>query len=277
MRSRWWISLSVPIALLATVASVAGIIHPDAYARESANWAGQAVGQDIANLIAYAALLVLAAMSARGSLRAYLAWLGVLGYSVYTYAIYAFALHFGGLFLAYVAVLGLSIYALIGALSAIDARQVRAAFGPRVARRSTALALIVIGSLFSTLWLAEIVPATLAGSVPPSLVQAGLASNPVYVLDLALLLPASILGGVLLLRGRPWGYVLAPLLLGILVLLSVGIVAAFAVLAARGEVVPVPVAFFVAVLAVIQLAVLVRFLGAVRAAPSAAVSGAVAA
>jgi hypothetical protein len=80
------------------------------YARETEDFAAQGVGQDIANLIAYPILLLLAWAASRGSVRAYLAWLGILIYSGYSYAIYAFDVGFNALFLVYVAVLGLSIY-----------------------------------------------------------------------------------------------------------------------------------------------------------------------
>lgn len=259
-RHRWWLMLSFPLAALALVASLVGIFVPSTYERESANWAGQAVGQDIANLIAFLALAVLSVLTARGSLRAFLAWTGVVAYSVYTYAIYSFAIHFGPLFLVYVAVLGMSIFALVGGLTAVEAARVGAAFRTDAPTRSTAIVLIVIGSLFGLLWLGEITPAILSGTVPSSLAQADLISNPVYVLDLAVLLPASILVGALLLRRRPLGYLLAPTLLGTYVLLSIGIVCAFAVLAARGETVPVPVALVIAAIALGQLLALARFL-----------------
>ena len=60
------------------------------------------------------------------------------------------------------------------------------------------------------LWLSEIVPPTFEGTFPDSLTEAGLRVNPVYVLDLAVLLPSLIVTGAFLMRGRPWGWVLAP-------------------------------------------------------------------
>lgn len=262
-RRSWWLWLSLPISILALASSAAGVLDERTYGRETPNWAGQAVGQDIGNIVAYVLLPILAFLAARGSLRALLAWVGVLVYSVYSYSIYAFALHFGPFFLAYVAVLGMSVYALIGGLATLPAAEVRARADVRAPLRSTALVLIGIGSLFALLWLSEIVPAAIGGTTPQTLVDAGLASSPVYVLDLAVLLPASIVVGVLLLRRRPWGYALAPGLLIALTLLSVGIVGAFTVLALRGEVVPVPVAFVIAGLAIVQLFVAIRFLRAV--------------
>src|ERR671919_115248 len=120
-----WLRMTVPIALLATIGSIVSLVFEESiYGRETANWAAQSVGQDIANLIAFTVLVGAAFLSARGSMRAYLIWIGLLIYSAYTYAIYTFALHFGPLFLVWVAVFGLSVYALIGAVANVDAEKV---------------------------------------------------------------------------------------------------------------------------------------------------------
>ena len=48
-----------------------GIFVDSIYTKEKANWAGESVGQDIANLLVYPAMMVLAVAAARNSLRAY--------------------------------------------------------------------------------------------------------------------------------------------------------------------------------------------------------------
>ena len=80
-----WLWLSLPIAVLAMTGSLIGIVLDDEiYSEETANWAAQSVGQDIANLVAFPVLLLLALLAGRGSMRAYLGWAGVLVYSAYT-------------------------------------------------------------------------------------------------------------------------------------------------------------------------------------------------
>lgn len=203
------------------------------YSRETKNFAAQGVGQDIANLIAYPILLLLAWAAGRESVRAYLAWLGVLVFSVYSYAIYAFDVRFNALFLVYVAVLGLSIYALIGGLAAVDPVRVKAAFGSRAPVRSTCIVLVVVAAMFYIQWLSEDIPAILEGRTLQSVLDAGLPTSPVHVLDMAVLLPAVLVTGVLLSKRRAWGFVLAPVLLTALILLAVGIVTLMAVLQVR--------------------------------------------
>jgi hypothetical protein len=194
-----------------------------------------------------------------GALWAYLAWIGLLGYSVYTFAIYAFAVHFGPLFLLYVAVFGLSIYALVVGLSRLDYERVKESFSARVARRSASYLLMAIGGFFYLVWLWAVVPALVAGRVPDDLVKAGLLLNPVHVLDMAVFLPAMLLAGALLLRRRAMGYVLAAFTI------SLGIITIQPVSAVRGETPAWGVGAAVAALAVVELVTLIRFLRAIDA------------
>jgi hypothetical protein len=262
--SSFWLWLSVPIAVLGMTGSVIGILLDDRlYGKETSNWAAQAVGQDIANLVAFPALLLMALAASRGSLRAYLGWTGILVYTAYSYAIYAFDVHFGPLFLVWVAVFGLSIYALIGGLGSLDPVRISSKFLDRTPARSTSAVLIGIGSVFYLLWLSEIIPPIVTGTVPEALTEAGLPTNPVHVLDLALFLPGAVLAGVLLARRRPWGYVLAPVVLVAVAFLAVGIVSLTAVAAARGLEAAPGLGVGIGVLAIVEVAVAIRFLSAV--------------
>src|SRR6266545_3251334 len=249
--TRFILWFSLPIAVGALGGALLGIFGHSAYARETSNWVAQAVAQDIANLVAYSALIVLAVLAARGALRAYLAWIGLLGYSVYTFAIYAFAVHFGPLFLLYVAVFGLSIYALVVGLSRLDYERVKERVGARVPRRFTSSLLMAIGGFFYLLWLSAVVPALVAGRVPDDVVKAGF-------------LPAMLLAGALLLRRRAMGYVLTPLVLTAAFTISLGIIVIQPVSAVRGETSAWGVGAAVAVLAVVELLTLIRFLSAIE-------------
>ena len=259
-----WLRLSVPLAILAMAGSIVAIAREDAiYGKETANWAAQAIGQDIANLVAFPTLLVLAFIAARGSLRAYIGWLGVLTYSTYTYALYVFDIHFGPLFLVWVAVFGLSVFTLVGGLTSLDPIRVRSRFAARAPVKSTGALLVGIGSVFYALWLSEIVPSLFAGTTPEILVESGLPTNPVHVLDLAVFLPTAILAGILLRRSRPWGYVLAPMILVGMVFISLGIVSLMTILWLRElDATPV-VATIIALLGAVEAIVVVRFLRAV--------------
>jgi hypothetical protein len=103
----------------------------------------------------------------------------------------------------------------------------------------------------------------LADGTPEFLREVGLPTNPVHVLDLGLLLPAAVLAGVLLIRRRSWGYLLAPAVLGGIVLLGLGIIAVVAVLALRDVATAWGVAAGIGMLVTLQLIILVRFLASV--------------
>lgn len=119
--SKIWIWLSVLAGFGAAAASAAGVFIPSTYAKETANWAAQGVGQDIVNLfIGFPAILISAYFVNKGSYRAFLLWLGLLIYLIYSYILYSFFIHFGPWFPVYVFVLGASFYAFTGSLMSLD-------------------------------------------------------------------------------------------------------------------------------------------------------------
>lgn len=251
---------SLPIAVGAIVASAAGLFAPSVYAAETVNWAAQARGQDAVNLVVYPALLVLAWRASRGSLRAFLGWLGLAAYSAYSYLLYAGWVHFGGLFPVYVLTFGLSTYALSGGLAVLDPVRLTAVFRPSVPHRGVGTVLAVLGGLFTGLWVSEIIPPLLDGSVPQALADAGLSSNPVWVLDLGIVLPAMILAGVMLRRNRPLGYLLAVPLLVFGIVMGVAIVGMFIALAIADEAVAAVPAIMIGLVVVLETAAVTRFL-----------------
>ena len=170
------------------------------------------------------------------------------------------AVHFSQLFLVYVAVLGLSSYAV---LCSVD--RLRAADGDVPARPARRLAgwtsiAIAIGVLFTLLWLSELVPATVSDETPASVVEAGLWVNPVHVIDLALLLPAFVVAGVLTLRARQPGLFLVGPLLVFSVLMAASIVAAMVLVTAEGFDDTLPPLVMVSTVAVASLVVAWRHL-----------------
>ena len=243
-----WLALLA--AALAAATSLTGILSPSTYARDTPAWAIQAVGQDYANLPVVLILFWSSALVRKGSVPAFLIWLGCLLYLVYAFAIYAFATHFNRLFLAYVAVLGLSSYAIVCAVVGVDIARVTAGLVDHPHRRGASNLLIAIGILFALLWLAEILPHMIANTVPATLVDTALLTNPVHVIDLGLLLPAMIVVGTQLRRQRPLGLLFAVPLLVFSVTMGLAILALFALSAARGMAVAMPAAIVVALVVV---------------------------
>lgn len=231
-----WLWLSIAGAVLAVIGNMIALAAPGIYASLTPVFLPQALAQDITDLAIIAPLwLITAALALRGSARAYLLWLGVLTFTVYNYVIYTFSVPFGPLFLLWVAVFGLSLYALIGGVAAVNHEVIRSAFVSRRAVMVAGWVLIVTAILFALLWLSEDVPALLAGIRPQSLIDMALPTNPVHILDFGFFLPATIATGVMLLNGKPLAYTLAPPLFCFLILTGIPILITPVVQTARGE------------------------------------------
>ena len=219
------------IAVLVLVASLYGLFDPSIYSKETLNWATQAKGQDIGNLIAVVALVISGYLYAKGSFKGALVWLGTLSYLIYAYIVYAMAVHFNALFLVYVAILGLCSYAAVFNLGKIMSH--KAAF-PVSSRKFAARSLIAFGVLFALLWLSEVIPALIAGHAPQSTLDAGLWVNPIHVIDLSVVLPAFILTGLYALKGKTNGLLLLAPWLTFSAIMGLSIVAAMLMMAGDG-------------------------------------------
>ncbi len=260
-----WLWLSIAAALLAAIGNVVALSVSSIYSRLTPAFLPQALAQDIANLaVVLPAWLIVAVLALRGSLRAYLLWLGVLTFTVYNYVIYTFSIPFGPLFLPWVAVLGLSLYALIGGITAAEHEYVEASYRRRRATVLTAWFLIITAALFGLLWLSEDIPALLAGTTTQSAADLNLPTNPVHILDLAFFLPAVIATGVWLLSRKPLAFTLAPALLVFLVLTGLPILLTPVVQSARGETAAWSVVLPIGTLTVLLIGLLVWLLSTLR-------------
>ncbi len=259
-----WLGLAATLAV--GVASLGGIASPSTYAQETTSWAAQGLGQDWVNLLLVVPWTTAAALfTLRGSRRAELLLGGALVYSLYSYVIYAFAVHFNALFLVYCAALGLSFFALVLLLADGLAQDARGWFARAVPVRSASLLLIGVALLFGGMWLAQVIPALARGGAPEGLAEVGLVTNPVHVLDLSIVLPGLVVAAVALWRGQPLGYLLVPILLGFSVLMAAAIAGMIVAMYLRGVASDVTGSVMLAVVAVAAAAVLVRMLRQVAA------------
>jgi hypothetical protein len=231
-----WLWFSIAAVILALIGNIISLSVKSIYAGLTPVFFPQALAQDIANLVIVAPIwLILVVLTLRGSLRAYLSWLGVLSFTVYNYVIYTFSIPFGSLFLLWVAVFGISLYALIGGIAAVHHDVVKSRFTSTRAIKVVAWFLIIAAILFTFLWLSEDLPALLSGIRPQSLADMALPTNPVHILDLAFFLPGILLTGVLLLKGKPLAYTLAPSAIIFLILTGIPILITPVVQSMRGE------------------------------------------
>ena len=224
-----------PLAVLLVFVSLVGILSTSVYAQETSNWQAQAVGQDWADLLlAVPWLTITGVLACRGSRRGSFLLASGLLYTFYEFVIYGFALHFNALFLPYCAVLGVCFFALAGIGLHFAQQDVGSWYSPVARVRLAGAMLLAIGTSFALAWLAEILPALVSGAPPASVVAAGTQTNPVYLIDLSIVLPAHLLAGVSILRRRTLGLVLAPILLGFDVLMALSIAGMMWVMKQRG-------------------------------------------
>ncbi len=213
------------LAGLILLTSAYGLFDRTSYLLETANWAGQSRAQDFINIfLTVPAMLLSAVMASKKSMTATCVWLGTLVFIIYSYILYAFFLHFNSMFLLYVSVLGISSYLLVYSLLFIDTEKVKNALKitPRT-RKITALFLTAMAILFYIVWLKDIIPNLINSTIPQSIVESGLMTNGVYVVDLAFLLPAFLIGARLLKKNKPSGYLMVGVLLPFCLLIIVNI------------------------------------------------------
>lgn len=177
------------------------------YHYDTVSSAAQMQANDLVTLVLGLPLLIGAlGLAARGSLRGQLLLTGTLGFFLYTYTSMTFGTAYNPLFLVYVALWSLSLCACIVSIQAIDVAALPQHFSPHLPRRGIARLLFAAGGFLLIAWLGRIVPLLLRGETPA---LENTTTLFIQALDLGVIVPLSFLAGVLLLRRKPWGYLLA--------------------------------------------------------------------
>jgi hypothetical protein len=198
--------MSAVLAFLLAVAAGTGVFVPNLYAHfitEPAMLAGLWI-QDLFSLLAIPILAGAIWGTQRGSRRAFVVWCAVLVFVGYYYSFYVFGYIYTVLYPLYLAILGLSIYSLIGLLAGANLREFAAGVDARMPVR--VLAVILLSALlFVPLWAGLLLHDIQA--------QQPRVTALVFVLDLCFLLPALTIAAVQVWQRRPFGYLLAGILL----------------------------------------------------------------
>lgn len=254
------IYLSIASGLLMAASSLFGIIDKNTYAKESLNWAAQAIGQDYINLFIVFPVLLFSSiiLLRKESLKALLVWLGALFYIIYSYILYSFFVHFGFLFPVYIAALSFAFYAFIGGIIYLSRQDILSRFSV-VRVKMMSILLGVIASLFFLLWLSDIFGALIKGTLPNDLDKIGLMVNPVHVLDMAFLLPGALVTSFMVWRKKYLGFIFAIPFAIFFILMGLAIVSMMMVLSQNGFALAVPQMIAMVVVVIISLITVVRF------------------
>lgn len=177
------------------------------YRYDSVSMAAQQQANDMVTLVVGLPLLAMSTWFAfRGSLRGRLLLTGTLAFFLYTYMSMAMLTSYNELFLVYVGLFTLSLHAFVLSMLSFDLEELPRRFSDRLPRGWIAGLLFFVGGFLLLAWIGRIVPSALLGE-PAELENT--TTLVIQAMDLGLVVPLSILAGVLLLRGSAWGYLLA--------------------------------------------------------------------
>lgn len=189
--------LSALVAALTVVSSASGLLVDNLY--PDGEWAHQAFrGGDLVTLLLAVPLLIGSLiLSARGSRRALMVWIAMLGYSIYNYAYAVFGAEFNDLFLAHIAILSIAIFAMALAVRHLGF-QPGAGIGASRIPPWIGGFLVLVGIAQGALWIVLVLRFAFTGRLLNDIPAEG--QHLVFALDLSLLVPTLILAGVLLFR-----------------------------------------------------------------------------
>lgn len=182
------------------------------YRNESVTMAAQAKGQDIVTLLFGIPLLIISIILARKDLiKGRLLLAGTLGYFLYTYASYSFLAMYNPLFLIYVVLFSTSFFAFTLTMMSFDIEKLGLYFKAKTPVKFLGSFLIFLGFSIGLLWLGRIMNPLMSGIAPPELGH--YTTLVIQALDLGFVVPVAILAGILLIRRKPFGYLLASVII----------------------------------------------------------------
>ena len=199
--------LSSLASITALVVAAYSLLNPEVYLPSTPKeMLPGAVSQDTITIASSVLLLACAWLIRHGKPLAWLIWLGLLGYLYYAYTLYSYEQLYNELFLGYLAIMGFSLYAIIGFLTTMDISKLRLADPSMPPPRKLVAALfLLLTLLFSILWLSLLLPA-MRTRIPPH-------GSTIVVMDLSVVLPLLVWSAYLLTQRRRAGDLLAVVML----------------------------------------------------------------
>ncbi len=175
-------------------------------------------GQDTVTLLLGIPLLAVSLwLSRRGSWRGGLLLVGTLAYFLYVYVTMAFNAAFNELFPVYVVLFSASLFAFVAAFASLDHQALQARLSTEMPRRDPAVFMIASGVVTLGVWLTMVLDA-LEGDTATTLRSS--TTMVTHALDIGVITPAAILAGILILRRRALGVLVAMSLLVVEIMLT---------------------------------------------------------
>lgn len=210
------------------------------YENMSADVAIQGIAQDYITLFIAIPLLIFALFWTKtNTLKSKLFLAGILNYFLLTYLFYLNMAMYNKLFLVYIVLLSTSFFAFILTVLNIDISSISQHFSPKTPIKFIGFFLIVLSSIIGLLWLSVIIPPLTDGSIVPKSVE-HYTTLTVQGFDLSIFLPITFISGLLLIKKKPFGYLMSCITLILLSLLMTALVAKIIAMAiANVNVIPV--------------------------------------
>lgn len=181
------------------------------YQNDSVAAAAQAIAQDVVTVFLGVPLLIVSLyLSRKGGIRSRLLLTGTIGYFLYTYMSYTFLCSYNALFLVYIALMSLGIYAFVLAMLSFDLNELGFSFDRRFPARTVGFCMIALAALIGLMWMGRILPPMVSGTVTPVLEH--YTTLVIQAMDLGLVIPAAVLSAVLLMKRKPFGLLLSAVL-----------------------------------------------------------------
>ncbi|MDF2839776.1 MAG: hypothetical protein K0Q99_547 [Clostridia bacterium] len=178
------------------------------YQKDSVAVATQGIAQDIVTLVVGLPLLLISLyMYRKGSFKGKLLLTGTIGYFLYTYTSYCFVWMYNSFFLIYVFLMSASLFAFILTMMSFDFDKLDSYFDKKLPIRLLGGFLIFFGVMIGLMWIGRIVPPLMKGNLPIGLEH--YSTLVIQAMDLGFIVPVSILSGVLVMKRRPFGYLLS--------------------------------------------------------------------
>lgn len=218
--------LSILIIILSLIASLTGIFSNDIhvhsnvitsfdeeielyqkglYARDSVSMATQAIAQDAVTVVLGIPFMIISLFLIKKDNKKGLFLLsGTVGYFLYTYTSYSFLMIFNSFYLVYLVIMALSFYDFIICISMLNTYKLKEVFTDKFPRKGLSIFLWVTGIVIGLMWIGRIAPALMSKGAPFGLEH--YSTLTIQSLDLGFIVPACLVTGYLLKKGKQMGY-----------------------------------------------------------------------
>ena len=257
---------SIFIAVLAGIATLSGLFWKGMYKHDTISMAAQAMGQDLITLIIGIPILLGSLyLIQRNSLRGNLIWMGTIFYFLYTYASMSFLASYNQLFLVYVALFSLSLYTFVYGLLSWNVKTIKESISPGKTSKIAGVFLIFSGAILALMWIKMIFDSLLTGVAPAALES--YTTLVIQALDIGVVFPATLIAGILIIKGKEWGYALASILLIKASLMGTALLSMIFFMAQNGVSPAIGQIIFFAVITVAGILISITFYSKIKSQP----------